>query len=203
LPDVKDAYFGHQSKDLIKAIIETNKVGTMVLFTSYTDLKAMYEGLEQTCFENDILLLAQGMSGSRSSILNQFKENGKAVLLGTSSFWEGVDVQGESLSLLILNKLPFQVPSEPIIEAYLEKLEKEGKQSFMHYSLPNALLKMRQGVGRLIRNKTDKGVILILDNRISTKAYGQYFREIVPTKIISTKNPAETIDMVARKLKGR
>jgi len=202
LPDINDAYFKIHSKELIKAIIENNKVGTMVLFTSYNDLKMMYEGLEQTCFENDILLLAQGMSGSRSAMLNQFKENGKAVLLGTSSFWEGVDVQGESLSLLILYKLPFQVPTEPIIEAYLEKLEKEGKRSFMHYSLPNALLKMRQGVGRLIRNKTDRGVILILDNRITTKPYGQYFREIIPTKIISTQNPVETIDLVTKKLKG-
>ena len=175
----------------------------MVLFTSYKDLKAMYEGLEQTCFENDILLLAQGMSGSRSAMLNQFIENGKAVLLGTSSFWEGVDVQGESLSLLIVYKLPFQVPTEPIIEAYLEKLEKEGKRSFMYYSLPNALLKMRQGIGRLIRNKTDKGVILILDNRITTKEYGKYFKEIIPTKIQTTKNPVETIDAVTRKLKSK
>ena len=203
LPNTTDAFFHPQSRELIRAIIEHNHVGSLVLFTSYKDLKQMYEGLEQTCFEKDILLLAQSISGSRNSILSQFTENGKAVLLGTSSFWEGVDVQGESLSLLILYKLPFQVPTDPIVEAYLEKLESEGKQSFMHYSLPNALLKMRQGIGRLIRSKSDKGVILILDNRITTKDYGKYFKEIIPTKIYSTKNPIETIDAVTKKLKKK
>jgi Rad3-related DNA helicase len=201
LPNNTDAYFLPQSRELIKAILENNKVGSLILFTSYKDLKALYEGLEQPCFENDTLLLAQGVSGSRTAILNQFIDDGKAVLLGTSSFWEGVDVQGESLELLILYKLPFQVPTEPIVEAYLEKLEKEGKQSFMYYSLPNALLRMRQGIGRLIRSKTDRGVILILDNRISTKDYGRYFREICPTKIYSTKNPTETVDAVTKKLR--
>jgi ATP-dependent DNA helicase DinG len=203
LPDTSDPFFFPQSKELIKTIVETNKVGSLVLFTSYKDLKAMYDGLEQSCYENDILLLGQGMSGGRTAMLNQFIEDGKAVLLGTSSFWEGVDVQGESLSLLILYKLPFQVPTEPIVEAYTEKLEKEGKRAFMFYSLPNALLKMRQGIGRLIRSKTDKGVILILDNRISTKEYGKYFKEIIPTRIMSATNPIETVDAVAKKLKNK
>jgi len=202
LPEKSDAYFFPQSRELIKGILETNKVGTLILFTSYQDLKMMYEALEQPCFENDTLLLAQRISGSRSSILNRFICNGKAVLLGTNSFWEGIDVQGESLTLLIMYKLPFQVPTEPIVEAYLEKLEKSGKQSFMHYSLPNALLKMRQGIGRLIRRKTDNGVILILDNRITKKDYGKYFREICPTNIVSTHNHTETIDIITKKLKA-
>ncbi|MCL2064235.1 MAG: exonuclease domain-containing protein [Candidatus Cloacimonetes bacterium] len=201
LPNVADAYFLPQSKDLIKAILEINKVGTLILFTARKDLEAIHDGIEQVCFENDILLLAQKGSSGRSSILNQFIHDGKAVLLGTNSFWEGVDVQGESLELLILHKLPFQPPTDPIVEALLEKLDSEGKNSFMHFSLPVALLRMRQGVGRLIRSKTDKGVILILDNRITTKYYGSYFKEIIPTKIYSTKNPVETIDAITKKLK--
>lgn len=201
LPNASDPYFLPQSKELIKGILDKNRVGSMILFTSYKDLSGMYEALEQSCYEKDILLLAQSLSGSRNSILRQFIEKRDAVLLGTSSFWEGVDVQGESLSLLVLYKLPFQVPTDPIVEAYLEKLDNEGKNSFMHYSLPNALLKMRQGIGRLIRSKTDQGVILILDNRISTKYYGKYFQEITPTKINNTKNPTETIDLICKKLR--
>ena len=203
LPNTSDPYFQHQSKDLIKSILEVNKVGTLILFTSKKDLEAIYEALEQTCYESDVLLLAQRGSSGRSNLLNQFITNGKAVLLGTSSFWEGVDVQGESLELLILHKLPFQPPTDPIVEALLEKLDREGKKSFMHYSLPVALLKMRQGVGRLVRSKTDRGVIVILDNRITTKEYGKYFKEIIPTQIYTTKNPTETIDAITKKLKRK
>jgi len=124
------------------------------------------------------------------------------VLLGTNSFWEGVDIPGESLSLLILYKLPFMVPTDPIVEAFIEKLDSEGKNSFMHYMVPTALLKYRQGYGRLIRNKTDKGVVLVLDSRIQTKKYGQYFKEILPTKTRAASNPVELYDYIGRWFKG-
>ena len=200
LPDHRHHNFFSQSSALINEIITKVKIGSLILFTSYKDLNLIYEAMENTCFENDILLLKQSFSGNRSSILNQFKTNGKAILLGTNSFWEGIDVQGESLSLLIMYKLPFQVPSEPIVEAILEKLKQEDKDYFIHYLLPNALLRMRQGIGRLIRSKTDRGVILILDNRISKKDYGKYFHEIFPTKIHKTMNATETINFIIKKL---
>jgi ATP-dependent DNA helicase DinG len=165
----------------------------MLLFTSYKDQNLVFDSLSEVCYQKNISLLAQGKTGSRSAMLSEFKKIGDAVLLGTSSFWEGVDVQGESLSLLILYKLPFQVPTDPIVEAFIEKLEKQGKNSFMHYSLPNALLKMRQGFGRLIRSKSDRGVILILDNRIKTKEYGKFFEEILPTRINFVQNPEQTL----------
>jgi predicted DnaQ family exonuclease/DinG family helicase len=204
LPSPKDeAYFVPQATSLIKQIITERPTGTMILFTAYKDLKMMYENLEQTCFERDILLLAQGITGSRQSILKQFKENGKAILLGTTSFWEGVDVPGDALSLLIVYKIPFQVPTEPTVEAYLEKLDAEGKDSFNHYSIPNALLKMRQGIGRLIRHKNDRGVILLLDSRISKMTYGKYFKDIIPTITHSTSNPVETVDMVLTMLQRK
>jgi len=196
LPDNKDPYFAPQSIDLLKRVIEANKVGTMVLFTSYKDLNTAYDELSTTCYEKNINLLAQGKTGGRNSILKDFIKQKNAVLLGTSSFWEGVDVQGESLSLLVLYKLPFQVPSEPTVEAYIEKLEKQNKNSFMHYSLPNALLKMRQGFGRLIRSKDDSGVVLILDNRIKLKQYGKYFEQILPTNIRFMQNPEQTLSNI-------
>jgi len=99
---------------------------------------------------------------------------------------------------LILYKLPFLVPSEPIIEAYLEKLESEGKNSFMHYMMPNALLKYRQGFGRLIRNKTDKGVVLVLDSRIFTKEYGRFFKDIVPAKTTIPFSDIEIFDYLGK-----
>jgi len=105
--------------------------------------------------------------------------------------------------LLVLYKLPFMVPSEPIVEAYLEKLEAEGKNSFMHYMLPNALLKYRQGFGRLIRHKTDRGVVLVLDNRILTKRYGQYFKETVPARTFIAQSDIEIYDHLSKWFKNR
>ncbi len=160
----------------------------MVLFTAYRDLNYAYEQMSEEFYAREIPFFAQGKGVGRSSMLQEFKKKKNAVLFGTNSFWEGVDVPGESLSLLILYKLPYMVPSEPIVEAYLEKLASEGKDSFMHYMLPNALLKYRQGFGRLIRKKSDRGIVLVLDNRIATKKYGKYFKDTVPapTDIVST-----------------
>jgi predicted DnaQ family exonuclease/DinG family helicase len=196
LPAPQDKYFSQQSLALIKQVVELSKAGTMVLFTSYKDLNLAYDYLSEPFYQQDILLLAQGKGRSRSVLLNEFKSNRKSVLLGTSSFWEGVDIPGEALSLLILYKLPFLVPSEPIVEAYLESLEAERKNSFMHYMMPTALLKYRQGFGRLIRNKTDRGMVIVLDNRIKTKKYGHYFMEIVPAKTHFAESNTELIDFV-------
>ncbi|MBW6515347.1 MAG: 3'-5' exoribonuclease [Candidatus Cloacimonetes bacterium] len=197
LPIPSDEYFTPQSIELLKMAIDSAKVGSMVLFTSYKDLNTVYEQISEDLYKKDILLLAQGRGYSRTVTLNEFRDHGRAVLLGTSSFWEGVDVPGESLSLLILYKLPFQVPSEPIIEAYYEKLRKEGKDPFMYSTLPNAMLRFRQGFGRLIRNKRDRGVVLIADSRVINKFYGGYFREIIPTKIYSAETPIEICDLVS------
>ncbi len=194
LPDPKDRFFSAQSIKIIKEAIKVSQAGTMVLFTSYKDLNETYDVLSGYFTQNDILLLTQGKGISRSAMLQEFRKHRNSVLLGTNSFWEGVDVPGESLELLVLFKLPFLVPSEPIVEAYLEKLEAEGKNSFMHYMLPNALLKYRQGFGRLIRHKTDRGVVLVLDNRIMTKKYGRYFMDTIPTKTIIPQSSIEIED---------
>ncbi|MCD4817325.1 MAG: DEAD/DEAH box helicase family protein [Candidatus Cloacimonetes bacterium] len=196
LPAPQDKYFSPQSIQLIEKVVDIAKTGTMILFTSYKDLNNVYEELSDSFYRKNITLLAQGKGMSRSVLMQEFKKNKNSVLLGTNSFWEGVDIPGEALSLLILNKLPFLVPSEPIIEAYIEKLNYEGKNSFMHFMMPNALLKYRQGFGRLIRNKTDRGMVLVLDNRIYTKKYGHYFKEIVPSKTKVMTSPVEIYDNV-------
>jgi len=198
LPEPKDKYFQNQALSCLKSVLNTADVGTMVLFTAYRDLDAAYDELSDDFFHAQRPLFAQGKGGSRTSILEEFKKAKNAALLGTSSFWEGVDVQGESLSLLILYKIPFQVPSEPLVEAYLDKLQRENKDSFMHYMLPNALLRLRQGFGRLIRSKSDRGIVLIMDSRVSRKKYGQYFMEILPGKHVQLKNELEMQNEISR-----
>ena len=127
-------------------------------------------------------LLVQGDGQSRSALLHDFKENVESVLLGTDSFWTGMDVPGEALSHVIVTKIPFESPSNPLTEARMEDITARGGNSFRDYSLPEALLKFRQGVGRLIRSKTDTGIITLLDSRITAKYYGEQFMLALPAK---------------------
>ncbi|MEF3695430.1 MAG: helicase C-terminal domain-containing protein [Candidatus Cloacimonadota bacterium] len=197
LPEPKDKFFGNQALACLEQIVTTVDVGTMVLFTSYKDLNQVFDHLSDVLYQNNRSFFAQGKGSSRSSILSEFKQMDNAVLLGTSSFWEGVDIQGKSLSLLILYKLPFLVPSEPVVEAYIDKLEQEQKDSFMHYMLPNALLKLRQGFGRLIRSKSDTGIVLIMDSRVSSKKYGSYFKEVLPCQSREFKSEQQLFSEIA------
>src|SRR5256886_6549646 len=125
-------------------------------------------------------LLVQGGGAPRGKLLEQFKTTPRSVLFGTDSFWSGVDVPGEALSNVIITRLPFAVPDTPLIEAKLELVQARGGDAFTEFSLPEAILKLRQGVGRLIRTKTDRGIVVILDNRIVTKPYGRAFMQALP-----------------------
>lgn len=149
---------------------------TFMLFTSY---RAMHEAAELLAGEFDYPMLIQGESPQREMI-DKFRELGNAVLLGTASFWEGVDVRGEALSCVIIDKLPFAAPNDPVLEARLETLRREGGNPFADYQLPQAVITLKQGVGRLIRDQDDRGLLMICDARLRTRSYGSVFLESLP-----------------------
>ena len=179
-PQPKDEGYSEAICNNIKHFIKFTHGKAFVLFTSYSMMYEMAEQLRDFFDEYDIILHVQGEGKERTAMLNEFREDINSVIFGTSSFWMGVDVPGEALSNVIITKLPFAVPSHPLVQARSEQLAKDGKSSFMHYQLPEAVLKFKQGVGRLIRSRSDSGIIVILDSRIVTKRYGSMFINSLP-----------------------
>lgn len=158
--------------------------GSLVLFTSRGDMKAVAASLDGRFASAGRLFLMQGRDGPRSELMRRFKASGEAILFGTDSFWVGVDVPGRALSQVIITRLPFENPSHPVAEARAEWVRARGGQPFHEITLPAAVVKFRQGVGRLIRNKTDLGTITILDSRLMRKPYGKRFQAILPGRKI-------------------
>ena len=190
LPDPNDRNFLDEIEPLLKKMILKTKGRTFVLFTSYKSLNYMYYMLREELEENGINFFIQGMY-PRTKLVEMFKNSDSPVLFGTDSFWEGVDVKGEKLVSVIIVKLPFKVPSDPITEAIIETYELQGKNPFIEYQIPESVIKFKQGIGRLIRSKEDRGIITILDNRIVTKRYGKYFLDSIPTKNIQRIDQSE------------
>jgi ATP-dependent DNA helicase DinG len=151
-----------------------------VLFTSYEMLRRFAETLAAFFEAEKMPLLVHGSGMPRSKMLEVFRTTPRSVLFGTDTFWMGVDVPGEALSNVIIVKLPFAVPNQPIVEARIERIREQGGNPFMDFQLPEAVLKFKQGVGRLIRTKTDTGIVVILDPRVCTKRYGKRFLEALP-----------------------
>jgi ATP-dependent DNA helicase DinG len=154
--------------------------GAFVLFTSFDLLKQTHAALATRLEDAGLTVLRQGEDGGRHHLLTRFRKEPNAVLFGTDSFWEGVDVKGDTLRLVIIARLPFHVPSEPIQQARAERITEKGGDPFSEMSVPQAVLKLRQGFGRLIRSRTDRGAVLILDSRIVSKGYGKRFLRSLP-----------------------
>ncbi len=164
----------------IRLLVEQIEGGSLVLFTSYRDLDAVHARLLNSLRSSGRPLLRQGDGSSRSRLLREMRASGNAVLLGTDSFWTGVDVPGPALSQLILTRLPFENPSHPVAEARAEECRRRGRSPFAEITLPAALTKFRQGIGRLIRSHADEGRLVVLDSRILQKSYGGLFLEVLP-----------------------
>lgn len=164
----------------IKHFLEMSQGRAFVLFTSHNQMNTIADQMEDFCADRDWRLLVQGRALPRHQMLAEFKNDTHSVLFGTESFWTGVDVPGDSLSNVIITKLPFAVPDHPLTASRLEHIEENGGNAFVEYSVPEAILKLRQGVGRLIRSKRDKGICAILDNRVLSKPYGRSFINALP-----------------------
>jgi ATP-dependent DNA helicase DinG len=180
MPDPRDAGYGKALAHWIAHFVSETEGRAFVLFTSYRVMQQLAGEMQPFFEENDMNLLVQGQGAPRGKLLEQFKTTPRSVLFGTDSFWMGVDVPGDALSNVIITRLPFAVPDHPLIEAKLEFIEAKGGDAFTEYSLPEAILKLRQGVGRLIRTRSDHGIVVILDNRIVTRPYGRAFLRALP-----------------------
>lgn len=175
-----DGAFNDALTGMVAQLAAASEGRAMVLYTSYAALRAAAPVLRKALAGERIEVVAQAEDGSREAILERLKAGGRTVLLGTASFWQGVDVPGAALSLLVIAKLPFQVFTDPLVQGRCELLEAQGKDPFLHYSVPHAILRLRQGFGRLIRSKNDRGVVVLCDKRVLTKRYGPAFLRALP-----------------------
>lgn len=179
IPNPSDNEFAKEAARKIYLATKKCRGNAFVLFTSYSMMRYCYSLLKKPLEDLRFPLMMQG-ENTRKKLLEEFKSTDRSVLLGTDSFWEGVDVAGEALRCVILVKLPFQVPNEPIIQARMEAIKANGGNPFLDYSIPNAIVKFKQGFGRLIRKKKDRGCIICLDPRLITKPYGSLFINSLP-----------------------
>jgi len=176
MPDVRDASFAPKAADEIAQLLEITDGRAFCLFTSYSQMNDLFERLRNRL---DFPLLLQG-TAPRSTLLERFKNTPNSVLFATASFWQGVDVPGDQLSCVIVDRLPFAVPSDPIVAARVKALQEDGRNPFAEFQVPQAVLSLKQGFGRLIRSKTDRGVLALLDTRIQRMPYGKIFLESLP-----------------------
>ncbi|MGO9777252.1 MAG: ATP-dependent DNA helicase [Terracidiphilus sp.] len=188
MPDPREADFPEAAARSIQRVLEITQGRAFCLFTSYVQMRDLYERLLPVL---DFPILLHG-TAPRKALLEEFRATPNAVLFGTSSFWQGVDVQGEALSCVIIDRLPFEVPSDPVVSARMKAIEENGGKPFFDYQVPTAVLTLKQGFGRLIRSLEDRGVLVLLDPRVRTKRYGQTFlASLPPYRMTETINDVE------------
>jgi ATP-dependent DNA helicase DinG len=186
MPEPTSREFEPAAAELIVESLSISLGGAFVLFTSYDLLRRIYSRIAPRLEAMGLAPMRQGETG-RHQLLSRFRNTPGGVLFGTDSFWEGVDVQGDALGLVIITRLPFRVPSEPILEARSEHISRTGGDPFMEYTVPQAVIKFKQGFGRLIRSRDDRGGVLILDSRVLSKGYGRIFLKSLPEmQVIAT-----------------
>jgi ATP-dependent DNA helicase DinG len=183
MPDPRDPEFPEAAARCIQRVLEITRGRAFCLFTSYAQMHSLYERLLPVL---DFPILLHG-TAPRKALLEQFRSTPNAVLFGTSSFWQGVDVQGEALSCIIIDRLPFAVPSDPVIQARMKAIEEAGGKPFFDYQVPSAVLTLKQGFGRLIRSLEDRGVLVLLDPRVTRQRYGQTFLTSLPPYRMTAK----------------
>jgi ATP-dependent DNA helicase DinG len=176
LPDPRTPQFAAKAAERIRRLLEITRGRAFVLFTSYAQMRDIYQRLLS---EVEFPMLLQG-DAPKSALLEEFRLTPNCVLFATSSFWQGVDVQGEQLSCVIIDRLPFAVPSDPVVAARIKAIDAEGGNAFFQYQVPAAVITLKQGFGRLIRSLNDRGLLALLDNRILKKQYGRVFVESLP-----------------------
>lgn len=176
LPEPNRQGYQKAVQDTLIGLCTATEGRTLALFTSHSAVRATLAAIRNPLEANGILVLGQGVDGSRRQLLQTFRTNPKTVLLGTSSFWEGIDIVGDALSVLVIAKLPFSVPNDPIFAARSEMFD----DPFNEFSVPQTILKFKQGFGRLIRSASDRGAVVILDRRVQSKGYGRQFLDSLP-----------------------
>jgi ATP-dependent DNA helicase DinG len=176
LPDPRTPQFVSKAAERIRKILEITRGRAFVLFTSYAQMNEIYQRM---LGEVEFPLLLQG-DAPKMALLEEFRLTPNAVLFATSSFWQGVDVQGEQLSCVIIDRLPFAVPSDPVVAARVKAIDADGGNAFFQYQVPAAVITLKQGFGRLIRSLHDRGLLALLDNRILKKQYGRVFLDSLP-----------------------
>lgn len=180
LPEPSAPNFMQAACERIEHYVSQTEGRAFVLFTSYYQMNEAAELLELFCRDEGYELLVQGRSMPRGKMVERFRQHPRSILFGTDSFWQGVDVPGDALSNVIITKLPFAAPDRPLIEARVKAIEEAGGNGFMEFQVPEAILKLKQGFGRLIRSRRDRGIVVILDKRVKTKFYGQRFLKALP-----------------------
>jgi predicted DnaQ family exonuclease/DinG family helicase len=195
-PSIDPPRYAEALAQLMKRLFSATRGRSLVLFTSYEMMRSVAAAARSELEREGITLLVQGEGLSRESMTQRLKTGERTVIFGSQSFWEGVDVAGEALSCVVISRLPFAQVGDPVIEARSEKIERDGGSAFRDYALPEAVIKFRQGFGRLIRTKSDRGVVIVTDPRIVTKNYGAFFRKSIPASIHTAADEAELVSRV-------